>query len=316
MSGTRRVERAITPASQRRDCGDRNLIAGGPAGAIGLQGHAAAPLVVTHRVFQEAIGPAVVPGYVGRTVIAHPLPGKEQFTRSGSGGSGDEEAGVVVSSGLQLNEVRRQMRQVGDLGVPRSREVARVRKIGALPVGDARHQLRNQPVQIHVALPVGVTAEVHRRAVDGGGEIRAVVEVEAPQVVLVGLATAGVGGDDHAWHGLQQLPLPQERALEKFLAAHHPAAGGNVAAYGFGAARRDDHALDSVARCVCACACFSKGGPCAEQAGSAASYRYPRQISKDLAGRHLLTFCLLEKSSASTLKPNYGGNWDHRHHQQ
>ena len=91
---------------------------------------------------------------------------------------------------------------------------------------------------------MGVAAHVDRNAVDGGREVRAVVEIEAPQIVLVGLAAAGVGGDDHAGDGFQQLPLPQERTLQQLLAADHPAAGGQVAADGLRATRGDDDALD------------------------------------------------------------------------
>ncbi len=58
---------------------------------------------------------------------------------------------------------------------------------------------------------MGVGAEIDRHALDAGREVRAVVEIEAAQVILVSLAPAGVGGDDHARHGLQDFGGAQDR---------------------------------------------------------------------------------------------------------
>ena len=49
-------------------------------------------------------------------------------------------------------------------------------------------------------------------AVDAGREIGAVIEIEAAQEILVGLAVAAVLRDDEARHGLQQLAGAQHRA--------------------------------------------------------------------------------------------------------
>ena len=52
-------------------------------------------------------------------------------------------------------------------------------------------------------MPVGALVDQH--AVDGGAQVGAVVEVEAAQVELVGLALATVLADDQARRGFEQL---------------------------------------------------------------------------------------------------------------
>ena len=68
---------------------------------------------------------------------------------------------------------------------------------------------------------------VDRDAVDAGREIRAVIQVEAAQEILVGLAIASMLGDHEPGHGLQQLTGAHHRAgLE--LRARHGALRGRL----------------------------------------------------------------------------------------
>ncbi len=66
-------------------------------------------------------------------------------------------------------------------------EVALGSIVGPLGEVDARGQFRYQEVEVGVALAVGVGALVDGHAADPGRQVRAVVEVEAAQQVLVGL---------------------------------------------------------------------------------------------------------------------------------
>jgi hypothetical protein len=52
---------------------------------------------------------------------------------------------------------------------------------------------------------VAVRAQIERHAVDIGREVRAMVEVEATQKILIGLAAAGMLDRDHPGNGLEQL---------------------------------------------------------------------------------------------------------------
>ena len=60
---------------------------------------------------------------------------------------------------------------------------------------------------------MGVGRHVHRRSRDPGGEVGAVIDVEAAHVVLVGLAFAAVLADDDAGHGLEDLTRSIDRPL-------------------------------------------------------------------------------------------------------
>ena len=87
----------------------------------------------------------------------------------------------------------------------------------------ALDELGDQEVEVGVALAVAVGRHVDRHAACRDREVGAVVEVEAAQEVLVGLAAARVLGGDGAGHGLDQLAgaelgstlevLPAGRAL-------------------------------------------------------------------------------------------------------
>ena len=91
-------------------------------------------------------------------------------------------------------------------------EVAFVGVVRALLVFDAVEQLGNHEVDVGVALAVAMRVHVDGNAVDAGGEVRAVIEIEAAQEILVGLAVAAVLRDDEARNGLQQLAGAQHRA--------------------------------------------------------------------------------------------------------
>jgi hypothetical protein len=52
---------------------------------------------------------------------------------------------------------------------------------------------------------VSVRRHVHGNAVDAGRQVRAVIEIETAQEILIRLAVAAVLGDDQARHDFQQL---------------------------------------------------------------------------------------------------------------
>ncbi len=108
---------------------------------------------------------------------------------------GGDAAGDLIGQLIQQLDVCRAHRsEIADGGV-----------IGPLGVVDAAHDLRDQEVLVRIALTVGVGRAVHRHAVDEAREIGAVVEVETPDQVLVGLALARVDGDHQTRDGLVEL---------------------------------------------------------------------------------------------------------------
>jgi len=95
-----------------------------------------------------------------------------------------------------------------------------------------------------------VRAQVHRHPGHPGGEVRAVVEVEAAEEVLVGLAGAAVLRHDHAGNIFEQVAGTQQRAIADELRGDHALARGVaradaivvVAEHGHGGQLRD-HAV-------------------------------------------------------------------------
>src|SRR5207245_2620609 len=90
-----------------------------------------------------------------------------------------------------------------DVGRAGSREVALVCEIRTLGELNTTHELRNQEIEIGIALAVRVRRQVHRYTSNRRREIGPVIEVESTQIVLVGLSFSAVLADDGAWHGLE-----------------------------------------------------------------------------------------------------------------
>src|SRR5205823_3949374 len=97
------------------------------------------------------------------------------------------------------------------LGRARGGEIAYIRVERTLVVVDLLDQFRDEKIQIRVALAMSMRTQVDRHAVHRGGEIRSVIEIEAAQKILVGLAVAGMLRDDHAGNDLEQFAAAQER---------------------------------------------------------------------------------------------------------
>jgi len=66
-----------------------------------------------------------------------------------------------------------------------------------------------------------VGRDIARHAAELGGEIGAVVEVEAAQEILVGLAVAGMLRDDQARHHFERLAGAQDGHRRQALAGDH-----------------------------------------------------------------------------------------------
>jgi hypothetical protein len=69
---------------------------------------------------------------------------------------------------------------------------------------------------------VRVRRQVKRHTVEENGEIRTVVEIEAAQKILVGLAATGVLRDDQAGKRLQNFSRTKNRTIREFLAPTVP----------------------------------------------------------------------------------------------
>ncbi len=82
------------------------------------------------------------------------------------------------------------MRLEPDVGDSGGGEIARVGVVRTLAIAETLDQLGDEEIQVRVALAVGVGGQVDRYTVDRGGEVRAVIEIEAAQEILVRFAVA------------------------------------------------------------------------------------------------------------------------------
>ena len=136
---------------------------------------------------------------------------------------------IAETANGHLGDVFRQLVEVVDLDGAGGAEVAHIGVVRTLADIHRLNQLRDQKVDIGVALPVAMGRHVDGHAVDPDREIGAVVKVEAAQEILVGLALAGVLGDDQAGHGFKRLAGPQEgHGIHLRAADAHGAGGGGL----------------------------------------------------------------------------------------
>ncbi len=146
----------------------------------------------------------------------------EQVAAPEPGRRGEEHAAEAVLAAFDLADAVVEDVQVVDVDGPGRGEVAFLRVVGALLVLHAGDQLGDEEVVVGVALAVGVGRQVDGRAHHPGREVRAVVDVEAADVVLVGLAFPAVLADQHPRHALEDLARAKDRPLLDLLRAHHP----------------------------------------------------------------------------------------------
>ena len=99
--------------------------------------------------------------------------------------------------------------------------------IRALAVVDVGYEFGDDEVEVGIALSVTVGGQVDGHAVERGGKIGAVVEVEAAKEILVGFAGAAVLGDDEAGDGFKQFAGTKQGTAGE-LGRVHRAFGGRI----------------------------------------------------------------------------------------
>src|SRR5580704_18435922 len=75
------------------------------------------------------------------------------------------------------------------------------------------HKLRDDGVHVRVPFAVRVRRQVKRHIVDENGEVCTMVEIEAAQKILVGLAATGVLSDDETGNRLQKFSGTKNRTI-------------------------------------------------------------------------------------------------------
>ena len=129
--------------------------------------------------------------------------------RAADGSSGDK-TGVAVFTQFNGGEGLRERFEEIEASGTGGGEIPDIGGEGPLGIVDALDELGDDEVEVGVALPVGVRAEVDGQAVDAEGEVGAVVEVEAAEEILVGFAAAGMLRDDDSGDDFEEFAAAQE----------------------------------------------------------------------------------------------------------
>ena len=110
---------------------------------------------------------------------------------------------------------------------------AKIADIGvkwAFSVVDPACELRNEKIDVGVALAVCVGGFIDGHVVNEAREVCSVIQIEAAKKILVGFAFAGMDGYDETRHGLQQLPDAINRPKREFFGGDGALAGCKSAA--------------------------------------------------------------------------------------
>jgi hypothetical protein len=112
---------------------------------------------------------------------------------------------VAWASAGKLDEVLGHHVERDEVDGAGRREVAELDEVRPLVHVHLLERLRDQEVQVRIALAVGMRAEVHGQPVDEERDVRAVVGVEPAQEILLGFPAALVLTDDEPRHEAQDV---------------------------------------------------------------------------------------------------------------
>ena len=235
----RRIDQPEAIDRARGDGAARDLVGGIPRRLVAHERRAPARAGVFLAVTQHAVALAVVVAALERPVVVHEFQSVEQAAGADLGGVGEQPAIIMKTPALDFREASGQRIGIPDVRRARAREIAVLRVVNALLVTDRADEFGDQKSRVGPALPVGVRDEVDGHAVHRRREIRAVIEVEAAQVILVGLPLAAVLRDDQSGHGLEDFAGADDRPRAELLLADMALGGGGRDADEIGLATLD-----------------------------------------------------------------------------
>ena len=202
----RRVDRAEAVEASGRYLAQRDLPRAAPAPLVQpYRGRERGCGREIERVFPERVVAVVVLRVIEGTVRVVGLRGQRGLPLAEVWGGAGRVALRAEGAALGEEEVLLELVARDEVERAGGREVAELREERPLVEVQAVDGLRDQEVQVRVALAVRVRRQVHRQVVDEHGEVGAVIGVEAAHEVLRRLAAPLVLGDDHARQVVQDL---------------------------------------------------------------------------------------------------------------
>ena len=224
----------------------RNLVGGIPAGVVRHGRDVDTVVGIALTVAQHDIALAVAVRLRERAIVMLRFERVQQAAVARVKRIGQQGAAKAVLPDAQAGDALRQAVRVDDGRRAGRGKIALRRRIPALFVIEAHGQFGDQEVQVRPALAVAVAALVDGHLVDGGAQVRAVIEVEAAQVELVGLAFAAMLADDQPRHGFEQFAGPVAGACVELLLRDAARVGRIGHAQLVQARTVDQHALEDV----------------------------------------------------------------------
>ena len=180
-----------------------DLIGRIPIGFVAHESHRPAGLALFLAVAQHAVGLAVMVAALPWAVVVLALHRIEQsaFTERARGGI--ETAIEIEIAAFKRGEAGRQLVHVLNIGRAGTGEVTVLGVVHALLIVDGAHQLRDEKAGVRPTLTVRMGGEIDGHTVYLREKVGAVIEIEATQVILVGLPFTTMLTDDETGHRFQ-----------------------------------------------------------------------------------------------------------------
>ena len=194
------IDEAEAGDDAARDGALRYLVAGFPVGPIAHSRQRQAVPVVAAAVAQHAVH---LPQ--PRTVVVIQFDCRQHRPVGQLRRRSRERPGPGVAADADTRHRSIEPIEVVDVGSADGREIPLVGEVRPLLELHAAHELGDDKAEVRVALRVRTRWRVHGHTDDGRGEVGSVIEVEAPQVVLVGFPFPAVLADDQSGHRLEDL---------------------------------------------------------------------------------------------------------------
>lgn len=203
------------------------LVGGIPVAKVGERGDVPVVFVISFAVSGEEIVAIVVVSALPRTVFVSVFQAEREVAASDGPGVGQNNAGLVIFTISGREESAGKDVEEPVISAAGCRKFAEGGFDGAFEIINVLNEFGDNKIEIGVALTVTVGAVVCGHAIDSDVKIGAVIKVEAPNEILVGLAAAGVLGRDETGDDFEELSTSQGGALTEFFMTGLAGGGGS-----------------------------------------------------------------------------------------
>ena len=205
------IEQAKTIDEAGFDGPLRHLIGRQPSSVVKKRGQAETALRVAEAVTQEGFAAVVVIAPLPRAILVEKLDRRHQPAAPRVRQRiGPQDPAEVEAAGRQLEQTRIELADQLEVDPTCRGKIAMFGRKRAFAVTHPGDDFGDQDIEIGITLTMTVARHVDRNPVDPDAEVRAMVEVEAAQKILIGLAAARMLRGHHTRCGFDQLAGAQD----------------------------------------------------------------------------------------------------------